>query len=308
MIKTAFINSDDRIYSIDRCLSLMKTDIITGLRAAKNVVLKPNCVTDNNQSACTHVEALATILEFIRPHIKGQIVLAEGTGLGDTLRAFKNYHYFKLQDLYDLEIVDLNNDQYETMELIDKNGEPLEVEIASTLLASDYIISVSLPKAHDSVVYTGVIKNAAVGCLRRPNQASQGIILNKIGQFFGGTPNFKAAIHQGPVAINENIVRIYKKLKIGLAVLDGFTIMQGNGPINGESIQGNFAIASTDPIVADWLACQYLGFDTKDIGYLSKLLTDYPPDFFITGDDWQKSKKSIKMHPNFEKIRHWQKE
>ena len=120
MSKISFIKSDDRQYNIERSLSLIKGEIMKGLKRAQNVVVKPNCVVDNNKLATTNVDALDAVLEFIRPYVKGQIILAEGTGFGQTMTAFKNYGYLDLQEKYDFEIIDLNNDDFDIIKLFDK--------------------------------------------------------------------------------------------------------------------------------------------------------------------------------------------
>jgi len=304
MIKLSYINSDDRKYNIQRCLSLIKSEVIAGLKNARSVVIKPNCVTGNNQLAATHADALDAVLAFIRPHIKGQVILAEGSGIGHTLENFKNYDYLKLQDRYDLEIVDLNTDEGTEIELVNKKGGAVTAQIAKTIANSDCVISVCPPKTHDCVVYTGSIKNVTVGALLRPySQASRlrplGRLLKKI--------NYKTLIHEGNRAINENIFRIFKHVNIGLTIIDGFETMEGKGPLDGEMVPTHFALASTNPIAADWLASQCLGIKTGDIGYLSMVEADKNSlGYFVVGDDWKQNITDIKMHPNFETIRHWQ--
>lgn len=299
MIKVSFIKSPDRQYNIKRCLSLLSGEIKSSLRKANHVVIKPSCVIDDNQLASTHADALIAVLDFIRPYIKGQVILAEGTGIGKTIDAFHNYGYLRLQDQYDLEIVDLNTDESEPVTLIDKRGIPITGKIAKTLLKADYVISVSPPKTHNSVVYTGAVKNVSVGGLTK----TYGKIANL--PFFN-LNNYKTKIHQGSKAINENIARIFKKIPPMLAVLDGFESMEGNGPINGDLVSSHFAIASCNPLAADWLACKLMGIELSDVGYLTLLGLLDKSDFFVTGDEWESNIDKFKMHSDFEKIRHWQ--
>lgn len=305
MGKISFIKSDDRKYNIERCLSLIKSEIMAGLKNAKNVVIKPNCIVENGKLAVTSVEALDAVLEFIKPYVKGQITLAEGTGIGNTLTAFQNYDYFSLHEKYDLELVDLNEDEFETIELIDKNGKPWQAQVAKTILNSDYLISVSPMKTHNEVVYTGAIKNVAVGSLVRSIPTFSKTI-NKLKESMGMPRNNKALIHQGTKAINHNIKTLSERLPLNLAVIDAYESMEGNGPVSGDLVATHFALASSDSLGADWLACLLMGIDIKDVPYLSMLIGEndnFESNYFVIGDEWKTQITKFKMHPNFEKMK-----
>lgn len=304
MSKVSFIKSDDRKYNIERCLSLLKSEIISGLRDAKKVVIKPNCVSDKVKLAATNKDAIEAVLEFIRPYTNAQITLAEGTGIGNTIDAFKNFGYLELQEKYDFTIVDLNFDEYETIPLLTKNGKIWQAQVAKTVLDSDCLISVSPPKTHNEVVYTGAVKNVSVGALLRSIPTFSRHI-NKFNQSLGLPKNNKALIHQGPKIMNQNIKRIFNKLSLKLAVLDGYEAMQGDGPINGDMVPAHWAIASTDPLAAEFLACQMMGIDIDDVGYLSLLNTNEDAEDFIVGDDWKKNIIKFKMHSNFDSMKLW---
>lgn len=300
MSKVAFIQSDERSYNIERSLSLIKSEIIAGLREAKNIVIKPNCVSDSVALAATHADALEAVLGFIRPYVQSQITLAEGTGIGTTLNAFKNFGYLDLQNRYDFAIIDLNTDDFDLVELVDRRGRPWQAQVAKTLLRSDYLISVSPPKTHNVVVYTGAVKNVAVGGLLRRRES----VLGRLANILGAEGNDKVRIHQGLRSTNENIRRLYEKIPLKLAVIDGFEAMEGDGPIEGKPVHSHFALASSDPLAADWLACQLMEIKTSDVGYLA-LLRAKEEEHLIIGDDWQKAVKPFQMHKDFEKIRHW---
>lgn len=304
MAKISFIQSNNRKYNVTRALSLIKSEIISGIKTAKNVVIKPNCVVTDYQLAATHVEALDSLLEFIYPYVKNQIVLAEGTGIGETVDAFKNYGYFGIQEKYGFAFTDLNKDEFETIELFDRNNKKWSAQVAKTILNSDYLISITPPKTHNEAVYTGAIKNVAVGSLLRP----EGSFAARIASKFGIVRNNKAMIHQGYKMLNKNIAEILKKIKINLAVIDGYSSMQGNGPgHDGELVPSHWAISSSNALSADLLALELMGIRLNDVGYLSILnQNSHELEPFIIGDDWRKSVHKFKMHDNFEKIRKWQ--
>jgi len=299
MSKVSFVASSNRYYNVERALSLIKSEILFGLKTAKRVVIKPNCAIDNIPLASTNAAALDAVLNFIQPYVKTQIILAEGTGNGDTLTAFKNFGYLNLQEKYDLALVDLNTDDWSEIELLDRHEHTWKARFAKTLLEADYIISVSPPKTHDTVIYSGAIKNVSVGGLVRPtfnrNRFRIPFYLNK---------DNKAKIHQGPAIMHENIRRLYKHVPLKLAVLDAYEAMQGNGPIYGELVPAHYAIASTNPLAVDWLACTLMDIDMRQIGYLAAISEDNPSDeHFIIGGDWQKHVIQFRLHDNFRMIR-----
>lgn len=304
MAKISFIRSDDRKYNIARALSLIKSEIISGIKNAKNIVVKPNCVVTDFQLAATHVDALDAVFEFISPHAKSQITLAEGSGVGETVDAFKNYDYFSIQEKYGFAFIDLNRDEFKTVELLDRHGKKWSAQVAKTIINSDYLISVTPPKTHNEAVYTGAIKNIAVGSLLRP----EGSFAARIASRFGMVRNNKAMIHQGYKILNKNITLLAQKIKINLAVIDGYAAMQGNGPgHDGELVPSHWALASSNALSADLLALKLMGIDLKHVGYLSILNQNNPSsEPFIIGDDWQKSVHKFKMHDSFAKQIYWQ--
>lgn len=303
MSKISFIKSDDRKYNIDRSLSLIKREVIEATKNAKNIVIKPNCVVTDYQLAATHVDALEAVLDFIYPLAKKQITVAEGSGVGETVSAFKNYKYFSIQEKYGFAFIDLNKDDFETVDLKDKNGKSWSAQIAKTIVNADCLVSLTVPKTHNEVVYTGAIKNIAVGSLLRP----EGGFAARLASKFGAVRNNKAMIHQGFHIINHNIATLAKKIKIDLSIIDGYSAMQGNGPAHGgELVPAHFAIASTDALLADILALKLMGIKIDDVGYLSILnKNNKNTDPFVIGDDWRESVMKFKMADNFQKQRNW---
>lgn len=304
MAKISFIKSGDRKYNISRALSLIKSEVISGIKNARNIVVKPNCVVTDYQLSATHLDALDAVLEFICPYAKKQIILAEGAGSGETVEAFKKYGYFSIQEKYGFAFTDLNKDEFETVELYDRHEKKWSAQVSKTILNADYLISLAIPKTHNEVIYTGAIKNIAVGSLLRP----EGNFAARIASKFGIVRNNKAMIHQGYKILNKNISILAKRIKINLAVIDGFSAMQGNGPAHdGELVPSHWAIASSNALSADLLALNLMEIAKEDVGYLSILNQNKSEsEPFIIGDDWKKSIHKFKMHENFHRMKKWQ--
>ena len=69
--------------------------------------------------------------------------------------------------------------------------------------------------------------------------------------------------------MNFNVFLLAQKVQPRLAVLDGLEGMEGNGPNHGTLVDHRVALASTDFIAADTVACQLMGVDRGDVGYLT---------------------------------------
>ena len=298
MKKISFIKSDDREYNIERCLSLIKSEIMTGLKSAKNIVIKPNCVSDSIKLSSTHVSALEAVLQFIQPLTNGEITVAEGTQNGKTMIAFKNFGYFSLQDKYGFAVCDLNTDDSVQIALQNDDGNLMELKIAKTVIEADYLISITPPKTHNSLLYSGAIENIATGCLIKKTYSEHPAI--KFLHLFSKNDDFKSALLQNPRKANNNIAKIFRSIPISLAVIDGFESMEGNGPIEGEMMPSQFAIASSDPIAADWLASQKMGIELRKISYLESLVGDCARSYFVVGDDWQKNIRKFRLPDSFQ--------
>jgi|GEM_PF-1020870 len=301
MIKVSYIKSDDRIYNIERCLALIKSEITAGLKNAGNIVIKPTCPVVNNQLASTHLEALYAVINFIQPFVKGQIILAGNSSNNDTMTAFMNYGYFKLQEKFDLAVVDLDTDETDKIDVNSADGTVQSVRIARTLARSDYLISVSPPKTDGKLNYTGAITNVAA--LTQPKSSKQNPIGKGIFHFFHGDRNVETTADRGLETTAKNILQVYEKLPLKLAIVDGFEVMAGDGPIDGEMVPAHFAIASTNPLAADWLACKCLGIPIEGVTYLSLLDQKENMNYFVAGDEWQKNVLEIKMPQNYIKNR-----
>lgn len=245
MTRIALIKGNNRYQNISQALNLLKKDIAEKIKDKKKIVIKPNFVSTEIQLAATHVDAVRAILDFLKLFTKQKITIAEGAALGSTEVGFDNFGYYNLAKDYNLEFIDLNKDDSIEVELFDHRLEPLTSRLSKTISESDFLISPAMLKTHDTVVVTLSLKNVAVGAL-----------LNKTD------------IHQGAKAINLSLAKLAEIVPPYLAVIDGLKGMQGDGPVHGQSVQMNLALAGLDFLAVDTIATQLMGFDPEQVGYL----------------------------------------
>jgi uncharacterized protein (DUF362 family) len=81
----------------------------------------------------------------------------------------------------------------------------------------------------------------------------------------------KRKFHVGVRQTHYNMLVTAQKLKTnwGVALIDGFEGMEGNGPGNGTPVESHVAIASTDFIAADRVGLEVMGINPEWVGYLA---------------------------------------
>jgi uncharacterized protein (DUF362 family) len=246
MARVSLIKGDDRRVIARRSLDLI-TDDITRKLAFRRPVIKPNFVSSTKQLASSHVDQIRGILDFLSGIYRDKIVIAEAACY-DTRKAFMNFGYVRLLQEYNVELIDLNKGPYETCSIIDRHNKTITVRLSCLLQDKEnFIISAAKMKTHDTVVVTLSVKNIAVGSIAGSD---------------------KKAVHQGVRQTNLIIAGLAKRTRTDLAVIDGFEGMEGDGPTSGDPVHLGIGIASIDALAADRVACEIMGVDFHDVGYL----------------------------------------
>jgi len=288
MPSVAIIKGPDRYDNITRALDLLGSEAICGTRH----LIKPNFVSTANQLASTHKVAARAVLDFLRRHSENPVIIGEGAALHDTYDGFRNFGFNDLVNTYDgVELKDLNRDKYETSTLYDQGLTPLEFRIAETVLHSDHRISVSIPKTHDTAMVTLSLKNMVVGSLIRNMGHSLFNVVgcladrclmhvpSRVKPFFSFqslsrmgitkiSSSDKVRLHQGYLNMHLFLYQLVRIIPPHLSILDGFTAMEGDGPVSGDRVDWRIAIAGTDGVAVDAVAAYLMGFDPDSVGYL----------------------------------------
>lgn len=247
MIRLSITKGEDRKENIRKALDLIAEDIKQRI-GGRQVVIKPNFVSTSRQLASSHVDQIRGILDFLGGFHKKRVIVSEAA-CGDTEKAFKHFGYDALAGEYDVRLMDLNRSPYRKIAIRDSKGRSFNVRVSALLLdRNNYVISAAKLKAHDEVVVTLSIKNMAMGAVLYPD---------------------KSNIHQGTRRTNLNIAELAEQVWPDLSVIDGLEGMEGNGPVNGDPIHVGIAIAGTDPLAVDRVACEVMMVDFNKVGYLN---------------------------------------
>ncbi|MFC1921435.1 DUF362 domain-containing protein [Chloroflexota bacterium] len=287
--EVALVKGGTRSQNIDTALHLIENEI--DLAGKSNVFIKVNFVITDNQLAATHVDGVRALLKFLREHYNGKITIGEGT-LGPARPGYERYGYLNLVKEFNVALVDLNDGEWNMLDLYNSELQPMKVHFSRQLLESDYLISVGPSKTHDMVVATLSIKNVIMGGVSFPH-------------------NDKVKIHQGYPAMNLNLYLMATSCLPQLSIIDGFTGMDGEGPGMGDPVDWGIAIASCSAVAADSLAANLMGFDISDIGYLWYLQkmgygTGDITQMDIIGEDPEQCRRIFKPHSTFAQQKKWQ--
>lgn len=285
--KVALSKGGTRAENIEVALRLIESEF--HLETKSNVLIKVNFVSTVNQLAATHVDAVRALLRFIRQRYGGKILVAESTA-APAHEGFANFGYLDLVDEFDVQLVDLNEGQWISLPVYNSSLRPMQVRFSKQVAESDFRIAIGPPKTHDSVIVTLSIKNLAMGSLYyRVKKGSSGSLRHLLKRGYQILPAHmrrtagisrmrdiaavyaggdKRKIHQGFAVHNLNLYMLAKAFPPHLSVIDGYLGMDGNGPEAGGTVNWGVAIASCDPVAADCLTAQLMGFKVSDIGYL----------------------------------------
>ena len=261
--KVSLVSGEDRRKNVYQALLSIDDQIKPKLQSKKYVLIKPNNVSIDIPLCATNVDALRGILDYLEPRFKGPVIIAESSAQ-DTLVGFENYRYNLLpaeRKGQKVSLIDLNREgTYKIQPLIDSDMHIYPVRLAARILDPDaFVISSAMLKTHNIVVATMSVKNIVMGS---PLKSAPGV-----------TPVFndKARMHPDIRQGNDNMLLVATKLapNWGLAVIDGFEGMEGNGPSGGTMVPSHVAIASTDLVAADRVGLEVMGINPEWVGYLN---------------------------------------
>lgn len=258
----ALIKGNDRAENIYKALKLIENQVFSGI-GNKQILIKPNFVQTSVPLAATHVDAVRGILEFLRQHYKKEILIGESTATKEgTLVGYKNYGYYPLEKQYKAKLLDLNLGKFEYRYTVGAGNVPTPIRICAPLLDPNlYVISTAIMKTHGFASVTLSLKNVLLGAPVNDYKVSD-----------------KGHMHLGPHGepddiIHFNMFHMAQHVFPDLAVIDGFTGMEGDGPSRGTPVDSRIAVASIDPLAADVLSARLMGYDSNKILYL-KSMTD----------------------------------
>jgi len=224
-----------------------------GIRlAGRRVFLKPNMVEYELGTAInTHPQVVAGAAIACQRAGASEVVVGEGpghrrdieyllssTGLADQLREQR------------IKFVDLNHDDVAIVPLRSWFTGLRELALPVTLLESDFVISMPKLKTHHWAGMTCSMKN-----------------------LFGTVPGAVYGWPKNPLHIHgipNSILDLTATIRPHLAIVDGVTAMEGDGPIMGRPRKLGFVAMGSDLVAVDATCARVIGLDPEKIEYLKQ--------------------------------------
>jgi len=215
-----------------------------GVSISGRVVLKPNLITCEGPPTTTPVDVVEALANWFMG-CGCEVIVAEGSGWGDTWEAYRTLGYAGLEEL-GVRLVDLNVDQYEVVE--DESALVLKKFELPLTLKDAYVVSIPVLKEHSITGVTLSLKNMLGATLGEKSRVAR-----------------KGRFHR--MGLDECIVDVNLHVKPSLAVIDGRVAGIG-GELGSKPRKLGVLIASEDLVAADAYACTLLGHNPLAVRHL----------------------------------------
>jgi len=252
-------------------------------RLPERAVIKPNVLSEHKDGCVvTDPRVCEATAQFLRAQGVEDLILAEGTtdskvrGKADTMVAFEKHGFSRLGKKWTM--LDLNFDEPSDWFEIYSPGLNYRVELGmARTVTSNYTISAAKFKTHDVLGLTLSLKNM-MGSICAARNAYDGRVIARgpisktymhgFGERQPSDLTMEENIGPSKLTLAVNLVRMAKRTKPSLAIIDGVTAMEGDGPICGSRKELGVVLAGIDPVAVDTVAAYIAGFETRHTGYI----------------------------------------
>jgi len=237
-VTIAIVKGNDPVNMVVEALEMIEAD--GAFRADERILVKPNYIDASHPSTgvTTDARVVEGIVKFLKTRGFKNILIGEGSGLTNTMRAFKVAGVDEVAKRWNVGLMDLNDDEY----VIADVPSPLAlktIRISKTALNSA-IISVPKLKLHRMAGVTLSLKNMM------------------------GVVSPKGQIHR---SLGKKIADLVSLVKPRLAVIDG--IIGGEShELAGKPVEMNLVIAGLDPVAVDTVGAAVMEFDPKRVEHI----------------------------------------
>lgn len=258
----------DRRESNYKALKPLQPDVSRAI-GNRQVIIKVNAgfPTEPHRIHSTYPGQIRGILQFLREFYDGEIWIAEGVGSSQTNRmidGFELYGYLPIaREFSGIRFVDANGTPLARKWIRQWHQYPIPIDIIAMYFdPGNYIISAARLKTHNAVVGTYSLKNIVMG--------------SPVGNY-GNNPSQKFKMHGAPPRtegssgreLSYNMFRLaLEGVYPDLAVVEGITGIEGNGPWDGTEVKHDICIASTDFVACDRVCTEIMGIDLFYMKYL----------------------------------------
>lgn len=216
----------------------------------KRVLLKPNLVEAHPGAVhvCTHPAVVFGAAEAFWRLGAARVIIGEGSG--HCTDPWRTLDQSGLSDIVDrhLPFVDLNTDELATLPNRGVFGPLKSLTLPREAVRADIVVSLAKMKTHHWAGVTLSMKNL-FGLMP--------------GRVYGWPKN---VLHQAGVV--ESILDINATFRPHLAIVDGITGMEGDGPLAGQPKPAGVLVMGRDPAAVDATCARVMGIDPWRLDFL----------------------------------------
>lgn len=248
-------------------------DEVASAIGSKQVVVKVNCgvPVENTRYCSTYPDQVRGILDFLREIFDGEIIIAEGAA-GQAVSVFNGYELYGLMDIEkeypNVRFIDANDMPYSPVFIRSWQNAPLPINIIDMYRDPEvYLISAARMKTHNAVVATLSLKNVVMGSpvCHYKDMSVPKFQRNEKARMHGNHGYW----HNDGRELSYNIFTVAKSgVQPDLAVIDGVTAIEGDGPWGGEVVEHGVSVASTDFVAADRICTELMKIPAEYMKYI----------------------------------------
>ncbi len=246
------VNGDDVFSAVRRAVNL-----VGGLQLGKGdlLLIKPNML--NTRTALEGVTSdpriVVSLVKLARER-GARVVVGDSSGSSTPLRTREVFKATGMEEAVRNaggEIVDFDSQQPVLVEVA--SNPPVRVVVPRLLMEASMVVNVPKLKTHVQTIYTGAIKNIAMGCIIGQTK----LLVHRLGRSCKDLSRLIVDIY---VAISSNVE---------LHVMDAIVGMEGNGPNVGDPVKLNLVLVSRNALALDIAATLLVGFNPEEIPTIS---------------------------------------
>lgn len=259
-----------RDVAITKCLLKNESNAVSkGLKLIKakelikqedTVVIIPNWVNADKpnpkEGVVVGTDTLRAIIKWVKKSTPRRIVVACGSGGGNTREIMKKVGYDKIIKEEKVEFIDFNKGPYVEIEL--NHTKPNKIKVNQIYKEMTKLISFTQLKIHEEATMSAGIKNVAMSF---PTTEEQ------------GTPKKDKGIHDD---LHGFIRSMIEKIKIDISIVSLNPVMVATGPTKGISKHTGLVVVGNNPISVDTVCARLLGYLPQGIRYLYELSQTNP--------------------------------
>src|SRR4051794_27331027 len=231
------------------------------LISGKRVAVKPNdtWAAEADKTGVTQPDTLRAVLRAINPLHPANLVVTGGAGAAETDDVFRIAGLMDIIKEEHAEFFDHNRPPFKEVQLTYGNdpeavGPQKSVMVNPRVLEYETLVSLAQLKLHETATVTMSLKNIAMSY--------------PAADYYGHPRSRKKHDNAFFDDMHSFIASMAKRFPIQLAIIAGHPAMIGTGPLGGHTFETGLIIASTDPLAADVVGAQLLGFRPQAVRHL----------------------------------------